>query len=134
MHDGMCHLQNGSVPGGRGGRLRVNLPAQQEDMTTARGLAEAQRQLRVMLPPEISQQATSSHDHCPCSKCQVISRFFPHFYIFTPQYITLYFLRLFSHSPSYVGPTPKKIALNETPLSQVDKTKPFLRSGYSLAS
>jgi hypothetical protein len=83
MHDEMCHLQNGSVPGGRGGGLRVNLPAQQEDVTTARGLAEAQRQLRVMLPPEISQQATSSHDHCPCSKCQVKSRFpFRHVYIF----------------------------------------------------
>ncbi|PNF22901.1 hypothetical protein B7P43_G14145 [Cryptotermes secundus] len=62
--------KNGSVPGGRGGGLRVNLPAQQDDVTTARSLAEAQRQLRVMLPPEISQQATSSHDHCPCSKCQ----------------------------------------------------------------
>jgi hypothetical protein len=82
MHDEMCNLQNGSVPGGRGGGLRVNLPAQQEDVTTARGLAEAQRQLRVVLPPEISQPATPSHDHCPCSKCQVKSSFsFPHFYI-----------------------------------------------------
>jgi hypothetical protein len=86
MRDGICHLQNGSVPGGRGGRLRVNLPAQQEDVTTARGLAEAQRQLRVMLPPEISQQAASSHDHCPCSKCQVISRFSHALYIYAPIY------------------------------------------------
>ncbi|XP_021916084.1 uncharacterized protein LOC110828070 [Zootermopsis nevadensis] len=62
--------KTGSVAGGRGGGLRVNLPVKQEDMMTIRGLAETPRHLRVMLPPEIAQQSTSSHEHCPCSKCQ----------------------------------------------------------------
>ncbi|KAJ9592405.1 hypothetical protein L9F63_015925, partial [Diploptera punctata] len=50
------------------GGLMVELAKTSEEAagTTSRNLADTQRQLRVVLPPEIS----SSHDHCPCAKCQ----------------------------------------------------------------
>ena len=60
--------------GARGAGLMVNLPRQKEEAAAiaSRSLTENQRQLRVVLPPEISSASSSStHDHCPCSKCQV---------------------------------------------------------------
>nr|CAD7201857.1 unnamed protein product [Timema douglasi] len=59
-------VQSGATTVARGG-LRVSLPSSQRDSDSRVLVTENQRQLRVTLPPE---PATSSHDHCPCSKCQ----------------------------------------------------------------
>nr|CAD7407510.1 unnamed protein product [Timema poppensis] len=61
-----ANCKSGATTVARGG-LRVSLPSSQRDSDSRVLVTENQRQLRVTLPPE---PATSSHDHCPCSKCQ----------------------------------------------------------------
>jgi len=73
---------------GRTDVLRVNLPAQQD--TSHRDTGDAQRMYLLMLAREKAQQ-TSSHNHCPCAKCQVNKGFL----FYTSKY--LYFSALQLH-------------------------------------
>jgi hypothetical protein len=49
--------------------LRVKLPSEQD--TSHRDTVDAQRMHLLMLATERAKQQSSSHNHCPCSKCQV---------------------------------------------------------------
>jgi len=70
---------------GRTDVLRVNLPAQQD--TSHRDTVDAQRMYLLMLAREKAQQTSSSHNHCPCAKCQVNKGFL----FYTSKYIPLHY-------------------------------------------